>query len=115
MRFSILLAIIPLAAAVSHTNRRQSSNLVTIIYIFYPLTHFLQAALEARGNPGREEEAINECNAARAKCYHNSETDSDIDTCIEEWQVCIDSVSEDSPYCCKYPDGNDLPGFGTHN
>lgn len=71
--------------------------------------------LEARGTEGQEQEALNECNAARAKCYMHSYENSEFDTCIEEWQVCIDSVSEDSPYCCKYPDGNDLPGFGTHN
>ncbi|KAL7894836.1 hypothetical protein HDV63DRAFT_406815 [Trichoderma sp. SZMC 28014] len=88
MRFSILLAIIPLATA---------------------------AALDARGNPGREEEAINECNAARAKCYMSSSQNSQFDTCIEEWQVCIDSANPDSPYCCKYADGNDIPGFDTHN
>ncbi|EHK42984.1 uncharacterized protein TrAtP1_001859 [Trichoderma atroviride] len=98
MRFSILLAIIPLAAAAALEARFESNE-----------------DLEARGTEGQYQEAINECNAARAKCYMNSYENSEFATCIEEWQVCIDSSSEDSPYCCKYPDGNDLPGFDSHN
>ncbi|KAK1252626.1 hypothetical protein MKX08_003813 [Trichoderma sp. CBMAI-0020] len=97
MRFSIL-AIIPLAAAAALEPRVESNE-----------------DLEARGTQGQKQEAIAECNAARAKCYMSSWENSEFATCIEEWQVCIDSASEDSPYCCKYPDGNDLPGFGTHN
>ncbi|PNP37255.1 hypothetical protein TGAMA5MH_10824 [Trichoderma gamsii] len=70
MRFSILLAIIPLAIATPLTARYE----------------------------GNEQEALNECNAWRAHCFMSKYTDPEFTACVKKWQDCMNGASYDTPY-----------------